>query len=354
MSTVAEMLAPLRRLVEAESFSSDPGGLERCALVIRELCREILGSPPEMRGRVLRWERPGERPVLILCHYDTVWPTDTIAHFPFEVRDGVARGPGVFDMKAGIVQGLYAIRDSTGPVTLLLTHDEERGSLESQEGIEREALGCRAALVLEPAAAGGAVKLARKGVAHWKVEVKGRASHAGLEPEKGVNAALELARQVERIATLGDPEVGTTVTVTMLGAGSAENVVPEEAWCRVDARMWTQEEAERLERAFALLEPLTEGAHLTVAGGLNRGPLERAASRELYDRLRALGYDLPAAEVGGGSDGNFTAAMGVPTLDGLGAVGGGAHARDEHVVVDEMPRRAEMVARLIDDLTRDG
>jgi len=349
-----EMLEALRRLVEAESFSSDPGGLERCALVLRDLIREVLGSPPELIGRVLRWERPGDRPVLVLCHYDTVWPTGTLARFPFDVRDGVARGPGVFDMKAGIVQALHAIRASKAPVTLLLTHDEERGSSESQEAIEREALASRAALVLEPAADGGAVKLARKGVAHWKVEVKGRAAHAGLEPQKGVNAAIELARQVERIATLGDPEAGTTVTVTMLGAGSAENVVPEEAWCRVDARMWTREEAERLERAFAGLEPLSEGAHLSVAGGLNRGPLEREASLGLYERLRGLGYDLPAAEVGGGSDGNFTAALGVPTLDGLGAVGGGAHARDEHVLVDEMPRRAEMVSRLIDDVAEDA
>ncbi|HUG89112.1 MAG TPA: M20 family metallopeptidase [Actinomycetota bacterium] len=354
MSVPTEMLDALRRLVEAESFSSDPGGLERCALVLRDLGREILGSPLELRGKVLRWERPGDRPVLVLCHYDTVWPTGTLARFPFEVRDGVARGPGVFDMKAGIVQALYAIRNSSAPVTLLLTHDEERGSPESQEAIEREALASRAALVLEPASEGGAVKLARKGVAHWKVEVKGRAAHAGLEPQKGVNAALELARQVERIAALGDPTAGTTVTVTMLGAGSAENVVPEEAWCRVDARMWTREEAERLERVFSDLGPLTEGAHLSVSGGMNRGPMEREASQGLYERLRALGYDLPAAEVGGGSDGNFTAALGVPTLDGLGAVGGGAHARDEHVLVDEMPARAEMVARLIDDLAEDA
>lgn len=354
MSAPPEMVEALRRIVEAESFSADPGGLERCALVLRDLVREILGSPSELQGKVLRWERPGDRPVLILCHYDTVWPTGTLARFPFEVREGVARGPGVFDMKAGIVQALYAIRDSGAPVTLLLTHDEERGSPESQEPIEREALASRAVLVLEPAAENGAVKLARKGVAHWKVEVKGRAAHAGLEPQKGVNAAVELARQVERIAGFGDPAAGTTVTVTMLGAGSAENVVPEEAWCRVDARMWTREEGTRLERVFADLEPLTEGAHLSVSGGMNRGPLERAASEDLYERLRSLGYDVPAAEVGGGSDGNFTAALGVPTLDGLGAVGGGAHARDEHVLVDEMPRRAEMVARLIDDLAEDA
>jgi glutamate carboxypeptidase len=349
-----EMVDTLRRLVEAESFSSDPGGLERCALVIEEVCRDVLGSVPESDGHVLIWRRPGDRPVLVLCHYDTVWPTDTIAHFPFTLEDGIARGPGVFDMKGGIVQGLFAIAASEAPVTLLLTHDEEVGSPESRAVIEREAPGSRAALVLEPSSQDGAVKVARKGVAHWEVRAKGRAAHAGLEPERGINAAVEIARQIERIQGFADPEAGTTVTVTMVRAGSAENVVAEEAWARVDARMWSVEEVERLGRAFASLEPTVPGTHLSVSGGLNRGPMERSATAALLERLAGLGYDLPTAEVGGGSDGSFTAALGIPTLDGLGAVGGGAHARDEHAVVDEMPRRAEMVARLLDDLAADG
>jgi glutamate carboxypeptidase len=169
-----------------------------------------------------------------------------------------------------------------------------------------------------------------------------------------VNAAVELAEQIRRLEDLARPQEGTTVTVTMVGGGSAGNVVPERAWCAVDVRMWSEEEAVRLAEAFAALRPVLPEARIEVTGGLNRGPLEREAAEGLYQRLRALGYDVGAAAVGGASDGNLTAALGVPTLDGLGPVGGGAHARDEHVLVDEMPRRAEMVARLVADLLSDG
>ncbi len=354
MTTHDHMVDGLRRLVEAESFSSDAASLARCAEVIDELCRELLGSPVERRDDSLLWRRPGERPVLVLCHYDTVWPTGTLQHFPFMVEDGVARGPGAFDMKAGIVQALFALRETEGPVTLLLTGDEEAGSPRSRPLIEEEAGAARAALVPEPAAPGGAVKIARKGVAHWRVDVEGRAAHAGLEPQAGVNAAVEVAHQIQAVHDLARPDVGTSMTVTLLGGGTAENVVPESAWLEVDGRMWTLDEARRLEREMAALRPALPGARLTVVGGLNRGPLERSACEALYRRLLALGYDLPTAEVGGGSDGNFTGAMGVPTLDGLGAVGGGAHAREEHVLIDEMPRRAEMLARLIEDLITHG
>lgn len=348
------MVESLRRLVEAESHSSDPKGLARCASVIDDLARELLGSGLRRDGETLVWRRPGDRPALLVCHYDTVWPPGTLDRLPWSLDDGVARGPGVFDMKGGIVQALHAIAGSTGPVTLLLTADEEIGSPRSRSVIEQEARGCSAALILEPAAENGGVKVARKGVAHWRVQLKGRAAHAGLEPEKGINAAVELAHQIGAVGRLTDADAGTSVTVTRLGGGSAENVVPEEAWFEVDARMWTLEEARRLEREMQELECRVPGAAVSVTGGLNRGPLERSASQGLYERLLALGFDLPAAEVGGGSDGSFTAAAGIPTLDGLGAAGGGAHARDEHVLVDEMPVRAEMVARLIDDLATDG
>lgn len=354
MFDLDEMLPVLRGLVEAESPSDDPEALARCAGLVDELCRRFLGGPAERHDDHLIWRRSGERPVLLLGHYDTVWPTGTLREFPFSVEDGVARGPGVFDMKAGIVQALFALRDSATPAVLLLTADEELGSPSSQRLIEEEARRARAALVLEPSGPGGAVKIARKGVAHWRVEVAGRAAHAGLEPERGVNAAAELAHQVGAIHALARPDEGTSVTVTRLEAGTAPNVVPESAWCSVDARMWTAAEAERLEREMAALEPSLPGARLEVRGGLNRLPLERSAGEDLYRRLRDLGYDLPAAEVGGGSDGNFTAALGVPTLDGLGAVGDGAHARHEHVVLEELPRRAEMLSRLLDDLSRDG
>jgi glutamate carboxypeptidase len=350
----AEMVEALRGLVEAESFSTDADGVARCAEVIDRLCRDLLGSGTSPAGAHRVWRRDGERPVLLLCHFDTVWPPGTLSDFPFTVEDGVARGPGAFDMKAGIVQCLYALRQvPDGPVTVLFTGDEEIGSPTSRALIEDEARSARAVLVLEPAA-GPNVKVARKGVGQWRVEVEGRAAHAGLAPEDGINAVVELAEQVRRIGALARPEDGTTVTVTMAGGGSAGNVVPESAWCAVDTRMWSHLEAERLERELHALEPVTAGARLRVSGGLNRGPLERGNAMELYQRLRRLGFDVGAAEVGGASDGNFTAALGVPTLDGLGPVGGGAHARNEHVLVEEMPGRAEMVARLTADLLADG
>src|SRR5919108_6288923 len=348
------MVEALRLLVEAESFSSDPEGVERCAGVIDELCRDVLGTGTSPAGPHRVWRRDGDRPVLLLCHFDTVWPPGTLGAFPFEVDDGMARGPGTFDMKAGIVQCVEALRQiPDGPVTVLFTADEEIGSPTSRPLIEDEARGARAVLVLEPAAA-TAVKVARKGTGTYRVHVTGRAAHAGLAPDEGINAAVELARQVEAIGALADPGAGTTVTVTKLGGGSAANVVPESAWCTVDVRMWTDEEVERVETALRGLRPSLDGAGIAVTGGLNRGPLEREASEGLYRRLVALGYDVGAADVGGASDGNLTAALGVPTLDGLGAVGAGAHARGEHVLIEEMAPRAEMVARLVADLLSDG
>lgn len=347
-------MAALGRLVEAESPSSDPAALARCRAVLEHLFREILGSAPATVGEALVWRRGGGRPVLLLGHYDTVWPAGTLAELPFAVEGGVARGPGAFDMKAGVVQGLFALRASRGTATFLLTGDEEVGSRGSEALIEDEARRSRAVLVLEPAADGGKVKLARKGIGDWRVRVRGRAAHPGLDPDKGVNAALELAHQIRAISALARPDAGTTVAVTTLGGGSATNVVPEAAWCTVDGRVWSAEEGRRLEDELSSLRPALPGARVDVEGGISRAPMERSASEDLYRRLVALGYDVGGADVGGASDGNLTAALGVPTLDGLGAVGGGAHARDEHVLVDEMPRRAEMVARLVDDLAGDG
>src|SRR5919106_6152110 len=218
---VAEMLEALRPLVEAESFSSDPEGLARCAGVIDRLCRDILGTAAEPAGGHLAWRRTGDGPVLLLCHFDTVWPPGTLAEFPFTEEDGVIRGPGVFDMKAGIVQALHAVAATEGgPVTILFTGDEEIGSPTSRAVIEEEARRSRAALVLEPAA-GTSVKVARKGVGGWSVRVGGRAAHAGLDPAKGVSAIAEVAAQVERIHSLARPDVGTTVVVGTIGGGTA-------------------------------------------------------------------------------------------------------------------------------------
>lgn len=348
------MTEALRRLVEAESFSTDRDGIERCGDLIDEMCREMLGSGTERVGTHRVWRRPGERPVLLLCHFDTVWPRGTLAGFPFTVEDGVARGPGTFDMKGGIVQCLWALREvPEGPVTILFTGDEEIGSTTSRALIEDEARGARAVLVLEPAH-GTKLKVARKGTGTWRVDVRGHASHAGLAPEQGINSALELADQIRTIDAMGRPDTGTTVTVTMLGGGTANNVVPEAAWCAVDVRMWSADEAERVDREMQALQPVRPGASISISGGVNRMPMERKYSEDLYDRVAGLGYDFGTAEVGGASDGNFTAALGIPTLDGLGPVGDGAHAREEHVLVEEMPRRAEMLARLLESLLADG
>ncbi len=348
------MIEALRLLVEAESFSTDPEGLERCASVIDGLCRDVLGAGTTPAGVHRVWRRGGDRPVLFLCHYDTVWPPGTLGEFPFAVDDGVARGPGAFDMKAGIVQCVEALRQvPEGPITVLFTGDEEIGSPTSRALIEDEARGARAVLVLEPSEE-GRVKVARKGTATYRVEIGGRAAHAGLAPHEGVNAAVVLSHLIHDIVDLADPAAGTTVTVTTIGGGTATNVVPEVAWCTVDVRMWSNEEAERVDAALAGLRASHEEAEVRVTGGLNRGPLEREASQGLYRRLVTLGYDVGEAAVGGASDGNLTAALGVPTLDGLGAVGGGAHARREHVLVEEMLPRAEMVARLVTDLLADA
>lgn len=341
-----DLIDVLRRLVETESGSRDSAGIARCADLIADLCDELLGSRPERSGPNLVWRREGERPVLLLCHFDTVWPAGTLDGFPFTVEDGVARGPGVFDMKAGIVQTLYAVAEVGGPVVILFTADEETGSEKSRALIEREAANARAVLVAEPAE-GTAVKVARKGVATWRLEVHGRAAHAGLGSEKGINAISELAHLVPQIERIARPDEGTTLAVTTIAGGSTANVIPEFAGCEIDGRMWTSEEARRVEQALGSLQPETAGARIALTGGLNREPLERSASEDLYRRLVALGYDVGAAEVGGASDGNFTAAMGVPTLDGLGAVGGGAHSREEHVLIEEMAGRSEMLTNLI-------
>src|ERR687891_10876 len=223
----AEMVEALRLLVEAESFSTDTDGLERCAGVIDDLCRSVLGTGTTPAGAHRVWRRNGDRPVLLLCHFDTVWPPGTLAAFPFEVDDRVARGPGTFDMKAGIVQCVEALRQvPDGPVTVLFTADEEIGSPTSRPLIEDEARVARAVLVLEPAAR-TAVKVARKGTGTYRVEVTGRAAHAGLAPEEGVNAAVELARQVEGIGGLADPAAGKNPTGKMLRGGNPGNGGPQ-------------------------------------------------------------------------------------------------------------------------------
>jgi glutamate carboxypeptidase len=273
------------------------------------------------------------------------------------IADGKVTGPGVFDMKAGIVQAVHAVAslaDASG-IEILITSDEEVGSATSRALIEERALACGTVLVFEPSADGGAVKIARKGVGTFEVIVHGKASHAGLEPEKGVNSLVAAAELISTIATFGDPARGTTVTPTMASSGTAENVVPARTRVLVDVRVVEPDEKTRIEALMAGLRTTVPGATVEVLGGLNRPPMHESASATLFPvaERAAEVAGLPAlvgVAVGGGSDGNFTAALGVPTLDGLGAVGGGAHADHEHVFVDTIVDRARLTAALLSDL----
>jgi glutamate carboxypeptidase len=356
------VLADIEELVTCESPSSDPAALARSTDLVADLGKRHLGAAPERVGSGgrthLRW-RLGDGPsrVLLLGHHDTVWPLGSLATHPFGVHDGVLRGPGCVDMKAGLVLALHALAELGLPdgVTLLVTSDEELGSPTSRELVERAAAGCAAALVLEAAAAGGALKTERKGVSRYLVRVHGRAAHAGLEPERGVNATVELAHQVLALTALADPGRGTTVTPTLAAAGASANTVPASAEVAVDVRVRDAAEQGRVDAAVRALRPVLPGARLELTGGPNRPPMAASASAALMLRAARvagqLGLPVPAgAAVGGGSDGNFTAGIGTPTLDGLGAVGGGAHADDEHVLVDALPARAALIAGLIADV----
>ncbi|GAA4998301.1 M20 family metallopeptidase [Yinghuangia aomiensis] len=298
----------------------------------------------------------GPTRVLLIGHVDTVWPLGTLERWPFAVEGDRATGPGCFDMKAGLIQAIHAVSllpDRDG-VALLVTSDEELGSPTSREWIEEQAAGARAAFVMEASAA-GALKTERKGVSIYQVTALGRAAHAGLEPEKGVNAAVELAHQTLAVLDLADPGAGTTVTATIVHGGTTNNTVPSSAVLDVDVRAATVAEQKRVDRAFRRLQPVLHGATLEVVGGPNRPPLEAAMSGDLFDRAakltKQLGLPEPrAVAVGGGSDGNFTAAVGVPTLDGLGAVGDHAHAEGEYVLVSAMPERAALLAAVVRDV----
>ncbi len=347
------MLGDLRTLVEIESPSHDVEALTRSAEALAAMIERHLGGQAKLidslAGPHVAWSGGGTPRVLLLGHHDTVFPTGTVARRPFAVSSGRATGPGVFDMLGGIVQALHGLAalDDTSGVELLFSADEEVGSHASRELIEDRARACGAVLVLEPAGDGGALKTGRKGCGTFEVVVHGRAAHAGLEPEKGINALIEASHQVLVIDALGRPEVGTTVTPTVATAGTADNVVPAEARIRVDVRVESADEKERIETAMHALVPHVEHAELSVSGTINRPPMPESASTDLFPLAERVVPGIRGHAVGGGSDGNFTAAIGVPTLDGLGAVGGGAHADHEFVMVDTMPERARLVAGLV-------
>jgi len=358
MGAVLEtMIDDLRQLVEAESPSSDPQLLARSAEVVADLLERHLGTRPtlidEGTGPHVHWTGGGDPKVLILGHHDTVFPAGTLDQRPFNVENGRATGPGVFDMKAGIVQAIHAVasmNDRSG-VEILLSCDEEVGSTTSRSLLEERAIACGTVLVLEPSGDGGALKTGRKGTGTFEVVIGGRAAHAGLEPHRGVNSLVEAAHQVLAIAEFADDLQETTVTPTVAHAGTADNVVPAETRIRVDVRVTSAEEAQRIEAAFADLAPVNPEATIEVNGRVGRPPMPESASAELMPLALAHDASVVGVAVGGGSDGNFTAARGVPTLDGLGAVGGGAHADHEYVEVETMPGRADLLAAIIEART---
>ncbi|GLW49421.1 glutamate carboxypeptidase [Streptomyces sp. NBRC 14336] len=357
-ATVDAMLANLEELVTCESFSADYTAVARSAQVVAAQGSRLLGSRPRLLdiGGVthVQWTFGTPR-VLLLGHHDTVWPIGSLTTHPWSVEGGVARGPGVFDMKAGLVQMFHALASlpSLDGLCVLVTGDEETGSDTSRALIEDIARTCSATLVLEPSAPGGALKTSRKGVSLYDITVHGRAAHAGLEPEKGVNAATELAHQILALRSIATcVGMGTTVTPTLVSAGTATNTVPARAELNVDVRVTTPAAQQAVDQRIKALQPQLPGATMDIGGGPNRPPLAPDASRHLFalasEQAERLGLGpLRHTAVGGASDGNYTAGVGCPTLDGLGAVGDGAHADHEHVITAEMPARTRLLAHLV-------
>jgi glutamate carboxypeptidase len=362
------MVVGLRQLVELESPSHDKATLDRLAQYLaaefERLGGRIKFHKQENAGDHLQVNFPGGgKSILLLGHMDTVWDLGTLASMPFRVTKGRAYGPGAFDMKAGIVQAMYAIRalqEQDGrlprPVSILLVTDEEIGSGSSRPITEALAKQSAAVLVLEPALGpNGALKTARKGVGEYQIKVTGREAHSGLDFEKGASAVLELARQLTVVAKFTDLKGGITVNPGVIRGGTRANVVAGEATAEVDARVSRLKDIRYLDKKVRSLKPFDKRCRVEISGGIGRPPMERskqvAGLFTLAQRLaRELGWELKEASVGGGSDGNFTAGLGIPTLDGLGAVGEGAHARHESVIVAEMPRRAALLARLIESI----
>ena len=363
-----QIVDTIRRLVEIESPSDSKQAVDRISAFVAEEFAALGGRAQFHRvadfGNHLQVDFEGEtqqKPVLLLGHYDTVYATGSLATMPCRVGNGRLWGPGVLDMKSGIALMLYAIRglqEWSGrlprPVTVLLVSDEEVGSDSSRAITENLAKQSSAVLVLEPSyGPKGAVKTARKGVGEYALKVSGVASHSGLDFEKGQSAIVELAQQIGAISKLVDLKRGLTLNVGLVQGGTRVNVVAAEATASLDVRIARMKDAAGIDRKLRSLKPVNRKCKLAVTGGINRPPMERNAGvAMLFDRAaviaKELGWKLSEAAVGGGSDGNFTAGLGIPTLDGLGGVGDGAHAVHEFIVVSELPRRAALLAGLIE------
>lgn len=350
------MLADLEALVRLESPTQD---LEACKDVVRlanEIAERVLGSPAQIHdvnGRPVFWWGSPNPEVIVLAHLDTVWPKGSFQPL-WQVEGTTARGPGVFDMKAGFIQALYALKSIKGPVALIATTDEETGSLTSKDLIKDVSAKAKSVLVVE-ASLDGKVKTGRKGTAMYQIKVSGKASHAGLEPEKGVNATIEIAHTVIAVSNLANPAFGTTVVPTTLTAGNSTNTVPDLAVLDVDIRSFSMAELERVDAAIKSIVPVNSKTKYEVTGGFNRPPLESSSTMGLYERAEKVAKEIgmPAlghASVGGASDGNFAAAAGAQVLDGLGAVGSGAHAKHEWVDISTLEDRSKLLNALIKDL----
>jgi glutamate carboxypeptidase len=360
----AWLLDTIETLVRLESPTTDKAAVDRCGVELASRLEAIGGRVTKLtraeRGDHLLAEFGcGTSQLLVLGHFDTVWPVGQLERMPLLRHDGKLHGPGVFDMKAGIAIAMLATRalfeSAVAPsrrIVMLWTTDEEIGSASSRAAIEEEARRSLAVLVLEPSLPGGAVKTARKGCGGYEVIVKGVSAHAGIEPQKGASAVHELAEQILRIDALQDLARGISVNVVRISGGLRSNVIPDEARAIVDVRVPTADAAAAISAAFARLQAVDPRTTVTAVGGFDRPPLERTeAVRRLYEQARAiareLDVDLQEGGTGGGSDGNFTAALGVPTLDGLGAIGDGAHALHEHVEIEPLADRAALVAGLL-------
>jgi glutamate carboxypeptidase len=363
---LSEMLERVSTLVRQESPTGDFDAVAAAQEIVAKWAQELGGAvrkhAREGSGGILeaRFGNPadGRKPVLLLGHLDTVWPIGTLARMPWRVQDGWAYGPGVLDMKASVVMALAAMKlvrdaDADRPVVLLLSGDEETGSRNSRELIEEVAKECRAVFVLEPAqGTQGAYKTARKGVGHFRLEITGVPSHSGVDFGAGHSAVRELAWQIEQISALTDLDRGMTLNVGVVGGGTQPNVVAAAAWAEIDVRVKTIADAEAITRRLEELKARDPQCTLRLTGGLNRPPMERTdGTAKLFAQAKALaaefGFSLEEAATGGGSDGNFTSALGIPTLDGMGAVGKGAHAEDESIRIDALVPRTALLAAMI-------
>ncbi len=356
------ILDDLKRLVEFESPSEDLVACRGVVELAKEIADKNLPTPAEIveeSGRPIFWWGSKTPKIILLAHLDTVWPKGSYLPL-WQVEGDVAKGPGIFDMKAGFLQALYAVKEipnASDSVALIATTDEELGSQSSKELIKRLSSKASAVLVLE-ASLNGKAKVGRKGTSMYRISVHGRASHAGLEPEKGINATVLIAELIPQILALGNTEHGTTVVPTTLQSGTTTNTVPEIAILDIDIRSFAQSELARVDAAIKSLKLSNPEAKIEVTGGINRPPLEVSTTKELYEKLelvaKAIGMSpIGSASVGGASDGNFAAAAGAKVLDGLGAVGDGAHAPHEQVLLSSIPVRVSLLTAFIKELIND-